>query len=326
MLRLTSNISITDISGEFYVEYLPIIEVVINKSRKSLTNTAKITMPRNVHALKGKQTVDINKLIQRGSAVSIQIGYDGNLLTEFKGYVSSLGADVPLEVFIQDEMWMLKQNSFTKTWGKGTKVADIVSYIYKGKIAVVDLSIGGFLVAKQSTAQILDGLRKFGLQCYFAPDVNGENTLYVDFAGAIHPTSEEVIYNVYQNVIKTDLEYKRQEDSLVQVIGVSKLPNGKKIQIVEGDNGGSVHTLHYSNMEADQLQKIVSAEIDKLKYNGYKGTFTTWGIPYIEPGYSAIMQDDIYPERDGSYLVETVKTTFGIKGFRREITMERKLS
>ena len=326
MYRLTSNISIVEPTGQFFVENIPFIEVVINKSRKTLTNTAKFTLPRNIGALEAGKRVDINSMLQRGSQVKMQIGYDGNLLTEFTGYLSSLGADMPVEVFCQDEMWKLKQNSFTKNWGKATKIADIVGDIYTGKAAVVDLSIGGLLVVKQSTAQILEGLKKFGLQCYFAPDVDGNNTLYVDFAGAIHPVNKEVIYGIYQNVIKTELTYKRKEDSLIQVVGVSKLPNGKKIQITVGDNGGEIHTLHYSNMDADQLQKVVNAEIDKLKYNGYKGTFTTWGVPYIEPGYSAYMQDDLYPERDGIYLVETVKTTFGIKGFRREIELERKLA
>jgi hypothetical protein len=323
MYKLTSNITITDPTGASYLEYLPIIEVKINKSRRTLTNTAKITMPRNLKVLNG----DINTIIKRGSAVNIQLGYDGNLTTRFTGFVSQVNAQIPFTIDCQDTMWTLKQNSFTKTWKKGTKVAEIVKYIYTGRAAVVDLSIGGLLVVKQSTAQILDGLKKFGLQCYFGNDANGVNTLYVDFAGAVHGSGNEIFYNFYQNILDNKLDYKRKEDSRIKVIGVSKLANGKKIQLVTGDNDGEIHTLNYSYLDASQLQLIINAEIDTLKYEGFKGTFTTWGLPEIEPGDIAVLDNPLYPEQNGSYLTEAVEITFGAEsGYRHEVTPERKVA
>lgn len=326
MLILSSLITIIDPTGNFSID-IPIINIEIDKSRKTLTNTAKIEMPRNIKVRKltgpnfSFAQTDINSVIQRGASVTIQIGYDGNLLTEFTGFVAQVSADIPVVIKCQDSMWILKQNSFTHTWPKGVKVAEIISYIYTGKTQVVDLSIGGMVIVKQSTAQVLEGLKKFGLQCYFDNDV-----LIVDFAGVVHSQGNEVIYDFYQNIIDNDLEYKQKEDSLIKVVGVSKLSNGKKIQIVAGDNEGEIHTLHYSNMDQDQLQKIVSAEIGKLKYEGYTGTFRTFGLPLINPGDKAYLQDGKYPEHDGVYLAESVKTIFGVRGFRREITLERKLS
>jgi len=322
MLKLSSNITITDPTGANFLENLPIIEVKINKSRRTLTNTAKITLPRNLKVLNG----NINDIIKRGSAVNIQLGYNGNLKTRFSGFVSSVNAQIPFTISCEDTMWTLKQNSFTHTWKKGTKVADIVKYIYTGKAAVVDLTIGGLLVVKQSTAQILDGLKKFGLQCYFGNDANGVNTLYVDFAGAVHGAGNEIFYNFYTNVIESRLEYKRKEDSRIKVVGVSKLANGKKIQLVSGDNDGEIHTLHYCNMDKTQLQRIIDAEIDKLKYEGFKGSFTTFGLPEIEPGDIAVFENPLYPEQNGSYLTEAVEITFGTGGYRHEPTLERKVA
>jgi len=315
---MSSNITITDPTGTNYLEFPFVIEVKIKKSRKTLTNTAKITMPRNIRILNG----DINSIIQRGSKVVIQLGYDGNLTTRFTGYVSSVNAQIPLTIDCQDDMWMLKQNSFTKTWGKGTKVADIISYIYTGKTQVVDLTIGGLNAVKQSTAQILGDLKKFGLQCYFVNDV-----LVVDFAGVIHGTGNEIFYNFYQNIIENKLEYKLKDDTRIKVVGTSKLPNGKKYQIVAGDNDGEIHTLHYFNMTQDQMQLIVNAEINTLKYEGYKGNFTTFGLPEINEGDIAVITDPLYPEHNGSYLTEAVEITFGAEsGYRHEITLERKLA
>lgn len=316
MLTPNTYITITDPTGTNYLEFSFVIEGKINKSRRTLTNTAKITLPRNLKVLNG----DINTIIQRGAKVVIQLGYDGNLKTRFTGYVSNVNAQIPLTIDCQDTMWTLKQNSFTNTWKK-VKVAEIIKYIYTGATQVVDLEIGALVVVKQSTAQILEGLKKFGLQCYFDNDV-----LIVDFAGAVHSTGNEVNYDFYQNIIENKLDYKVKEDTRIKVIGVSKLPNGKKYQLVAGDNDGEIHTLHYFNMNQDQLQKIVNAEIDKLKYEGYKGSFTTFGLPEIDPGDISVMTDPLYPEHNGSYLTEAVEISFGVDGYRHEPKLERKVA
>jgi len=322
MYILSSNITITDPTGTKYLEFPFVIECKIKKSRKTLTNTAKITLPRNLRVLNG----DINTIIQRGAQVTIQLGYDGNLQTRFTGYVASVNAQIPLTIECQDKMWTLKQNSFTKTWKAGVKVSEIIEYIYPASALVVDLSIGGLVVVKQSTAQVLEGLKKFGLQCYFDTDAFGNEQLIVDFAGVVHTHGKEVIYDFWGNIISNKLEYKLKEDARIKVVAVSKLANGKKIQLIAGDNDGEIHTLHYSNMSQDQMQKIVAAEIGKLKYDGFKGSFTTFGLPVIEPGDIAVMQDAKYPEHDGSYLTEAVEETFGVKGYRFEPELERKLA
>ncbi|HEK20687.1 hypothetical protein [Mucilaginibacter sp.] len=295
--------------------------IEIEKSRRSLTNTAKITVARNMKLFKANNRVDINTIFQRGAHVEIQLGYNGDLKTEFSGYISDVGAKVPLEINCQDEMWSLKQNSFTKSWSKKVSVSEIIKYVYTGQAQIVDLEIGGFVLKKESTAQALDKLRKYGLQCYFDKGI-----LIVDFAGVIHNQGKEVIYDFDKNIVENNLEYKKKEDARIKVIGISKEHNGKKLEIIAGDNDGEIHTLHYTNMNKDQLQKIVTAEIDKLKYNGYTGSFKTFGLPYIEPGDVAVLNNDKYPDNDGSYLSESVKTTFGVDGFRREIELERKLA
>lgn len=314
MFRLSSYIKITDPTGNKYLPFTFFNEVVIEKSRRTLTNTASISLARKILILNG----DINDIIKRGSEVEIWLGYDGNLVKEFTGYVTNVGAKTPVVIDCQDKMWNLKQNSFTHTWKK-VKVSEIIKYVYSGVTQIVDLEIGGFVLKQESTAQALDKLRKYGLQCYFNNDV-----LVIDFAGALHKTGKELIYDFNRNIVDNNLDYKRKEDARIKVIGVSKIRKGGTVQIVAGDADGEVHTLHYTNMDKTQLQKIVTAEIDKLKYDGYKGDYTTFGLPYIEPGDTAILLDQEYPEHQGSYLIEAVKTTFNTSGFRRNLTPERK--
>jgi hypothetical protein len=300
-------------------------EIEIDKSRKTLTNTAKITMARKIKFNINSQVTDLKRIntdtyFKRGMQVEILLGYNDNLVSMFSGYIASVDAKIPFTIHCEDEMWNLKQNSFTKSFGP-VNVADVVKYVYTGPAQIVDLKIGGIKIIKQSTAQVLQGLKKFGLQCYFS---NG--TLIVDFAGVVHNQGKEVFYDFNKNIIDNDLEYKSADDLRVKVRGVSKLHTGGKIEIVAGDNDGAEHTLHYVNLNKADLQKIVDAEIAKLKTPGFKNGFTTFGVPLIEPGDTAVLNDDDYKERNGSFLVESVKTTFGVKGYRHNPIIERKLA
>jgi len=322
MYTLSSNITISDPTGSNLLQNLPVIDVKIKKSRKTLTNTATITLPRNIKVLGSGQQVNINTIIQRGAKVIIQLGYDGALVTRFTGFVSSVSAEIPVIIECQDTMWTLKQNSITKSWPKGINVQKVVSDIYTDKQQVASLELGGLVAVKQSTAQILDTLKKNALQCYFDPT----GTLIVNFADFIVHHNNQIEYNLYTNVAENKLQYKLTTDSLVQVQGISNLDNGQKIQINAGDADGEVHTLNYYNLGKDALQTIVNSEINQLKFNGYRGTFTGFGLPVIEPGDVAVITDPVYPEHNGSYLVQSVDISFGTGGYRHEISPEMKIS
>jgi hypothetical protein len=316
MYVLNCQITITQ-SGtgkSLTLDFVNKIEIV--KTRKALTNTATITLPRNLKILNG----NINDIIKRGSKVDIKLGYDGNLRTEFTGYVARVDAQTPFMIYCQDEMWLLKQNSFTKSFGK-VKLRELIAYIYKGKIKCADVTLGSFVIKQQSTAQVLAELNKLSMQSYFFEDV-----LYVDFAGSLNTDlPNRVSYNFQKNIVSNDLVYSLKEDIKIKVKGISKYQNGKTETIIKGDTDGDERTLHYFELSKTELEKIVSAELDKLKVDGYKNSFTTFGIPYCDTGYIASLTDPEYPEHNGNYLVLSVVTEFGAEGFRRKIELERRL-
>ena len=328
MYVLTSNISITDPDNKLIVANLPVIECNIKKSRLTLTDTATVTLPRNIKLTKDAKLFKINDIIKRGSTVTIQLGYDGHLLPRFTGKVSKVSADIPFTIECEDEMFKLKQNSFNYTWEKGVKVNDIVRYVYKEAVSVVDLAIGGFVAKNQSTAQILDELKKYGLQCYFANDAKGVNTLYVDFPGVQYDSNKQVNYDFSKNIVDNKLDYKLAKDFYIQVKGTSTNDNGDVIVINipdSADNTSEALSLDYYNMDAKHLKQIVQSEYDAISYEGYRGSFTTWGLPVIEPGDTAKLTDSRYPEREGYYLTESVEITFGVNGYRHEVGLERRL-
>ena len=317
MLNPTINITFTDPAGKRQLDFDFVHEVEIEKSRKTLTNTCKITLPRKIKVLNG----DINTILKRGSKVVVTLGYEPNKRVEFTGYIARLDAKIPFVVYCEDEMWQLKQNSFTKSWQKVT-LKELISFVYPGVSKVANLTLGGFVIKQQSTAQVLEALKKFGLQCYFDAD----GTLIADFGGSLKAKPIEVLYDFNTNIIDNDLEYARKEDVRIKVKGISKTATGKKIEFITGDVDGDERTLNYVNIDNDDLRLIVTKELNRLKQDGYKNSFQTFGEPYAEPGYIAILSDPEYPERTGSYLIEAITTTSGVNGFRRKITPERKLA
>lgn len=311
------HITFTDPTGISSLDFDFVHEIEIEKSRKTLTNTCKITLPRKIKVLNG----DINDTLKRGSKVVVKLGYDPELMTEFTGYIARIDAKIPFVVYCEDEMWKLKQNSFTKAF-KTVTLKELINYVYSGSSRVADLKLGGFVIKQQSTAQVLEALKKFGLQCYFDAD----GVLVADFAGSLTRKRTEVLYDFNTNIIDNDLEYRRKEDIRIRVKGISKLPDGKKIEAFFGDIDGDERTLNFVNLEKSELIKIIQKELDKLKQDGFKNSFTTFGLPYAVPGNVAVLTDPDYPERNGSYLIEAVTITSGVNGFRRKVTLERKLA
>lgn len=316
MLNPICNITFTN--GDQYLEFPFVTGVEIERSRKNLTTTCKITMPRKMKILNG----DINQFFKRGTKVVVKLGYDPELRTEFTGYIARVGAKIPVEIFCEDEMWNLKQNTITKAYKK-VPLKQLIGDIYKGETRLADLNVGDFVIKDQSTAQVLEAVKKYGLQCYFDTD----GVLVADFAGSIRSKVIEVRYDFNTNIIDNDLEYTRKDDIRIRCKGISKLPSGKKLEFFWGDKDGDLRTLNYVNLDQKDLEAIVKKEIDKLKQDGFKNGFNTFGIPYCEPGYAAVLTDAEYPERDGSYLVEGVNTSFTADGgFRRKVNLERKLA
>jgi hypothetical protein len=79
--------------------------------------------------------------------------------------------------------------------------------------------------------------------------------------------------------------------------------------------------------DTDKLFVIGKAQLEKYYYNGFKGSFTTFGIPYIKHGDTIQIVDNALPERTGLYKVKSVSYYGGYDdGLRQEITIDYKVS
>lgn len=322
MLNLNCHIEVINIQTQQALVFDYVTSVEIESSWKNLTDTAKITLPRKLK-LQDKLVADV---IKKGNPVSIQLGYNGQLVQEFEGYVADVKATVPVEFMCEDMMWKWKQTQITKSW-KNASLKEIVYYVadvalFTGTIHVNDTDdLGGFVIDHSSAARVLKLLQEdYGFISYF----RGNSELNVGLV-AYPATYSTARYDFSKNIISSDLEYKGKEDVKLNVRAVSILEDNKKIEAIVGDKEGDERTLHFYNISStDQLKKLAQAEYDKLIFDGYRGTFTTFGWPVVKHGDVADVNDAVYPERSGKYFIDTVRTTFGVDGFRREIELGTK--
>jgi hypothetical protein len=319
MLRLECYITFTNKSGTKYLEFFSVNEIQIESTWKKLTDTCKITLPRRLRVLNG----DINDIIQRGSKVMVWLGYSGNLNLEFVGYVARLDAKVPFVVECEDEMWQLKQNSNSKTY-RSVSLKNLTQDIYPGKnVNVTDFELGAYRIDRASTAVVLDDLQKnYNVYSYFTFTSDGNPTLNVGLGGYdFKQLSNRHIYNMMANVAENSLVFRRADENKMRVVITSTNKGGVVIKTEVGDPEGEEFKLDKRGLNKEALDKLALSELQKRKFDGYKGTLTGFGEPYPKHNDIAVIQDPEYPEREGAYMIDTVKTTFGMSGFRLQLEL-----
>ena len=321
MLILSSHISIGNLKPFSFVA-----DVEIERSWQTLTNTAKVSFARAVRIKDSNLTLRNAKLsdyVKPGDPVVIKLGYNSNLVVEFEGYVSKVKASIPVEIECEDKMWLLKQNSIIKTWRSGAKLADIIAAILPAGIQfdAADVTIGRYRINRASAAYTLERLRQdYGLQSYFTGGV-----LKVGFAYQFSDyKTHEVNFQKQVPQGSNNLEYVNEADSRLKLTAISIKPDNSRIEISLGDADGEARTLHYYDLTESELRKIAEQDLSRLKYSGYRGSFTMLGSPSIDHGDFVKIVDEDYPDRSGKYIVDKVNIKHGVTGYRRTITLGRK--
>jgi len=306
-------------------------EVVINSSWKELGDTCTIKLPN----LKGR----LERSIAVGDAVTVKLGYNGELRTEFVGYVSKISPKTPMEVFCEDGIWTLRRSTLTagKSW-KSVTLSGLLKEILSPLKTTLSpqipaVTLAPFRIEKGTTlAQALQKLNEdYLLTAYFRGDTLFVGLPYTEFSAtrseADRKAGRFVRANFQGNVAADGLTFNRADAVLLKAKAISILPNNKRIEVSVGDDAGEERTLHYYNIASETaLRQMATADLQKYKYDGYTGTVTLYGnVAAIHSG-TALVSDARYPERDGSYVIDSIKTTFGLNGYRKELTLGIKVS
>jgi hypothetical protein len=76
----------------------------------------------------------------------------------------------------------------------------------------------------------------------------------------------------------------------------------------------------------EELGALAFEQLKKYYYNGFKGTFTTFGIPFVKFGDNVKLIDRKLPERNGLYKVKSIKYSGGIGGIRQQIELDFRIN
>ena len=301
----------------------------IESSWTTGTDRASITVPRRLYVA-GKR---LNDQVTIGDKVTIDLGYKGySSNREFIGFITKSDAKTPVTFTLEDYMWLLKKGSYTKGYVNTTLkqvVNDLAAYYNSSysagiKIKAVDCNIGNFRIKEASGFMVLQKLGEiYGFTSYFKGD-----TLYVGFArGTDLYKSRKVNYKHAANIINADLVFETKEQRKIQIKATSLKSNGTRFETTVGDKEGEVRNRFFYNISTQaELKKLAEAEHARNNYDGLSGSFRSFGIPFIEHSDHARIKNDEYPEWNGTYVADSVRTDFGTTGIKRTIKLGLKIA
>ena len=299
----------------------------IESGWKRLTDTAIITIPRKaVYLESGKKRItfyEVKNTFKKGDPVIIELGYNGNLVKEFQGYITHVSADIPIKIKCEDEMYQLKKLPVNASFRK-TDLQGLLNKIAPGySVDALEVQLGSLRFAKTTVAKVLKYLKdEYSLYSYMK-----EKQLVCGKVYADNSNDAIVKLNLEQNVVNNQLNYKDKEDVLIRINAVSTLPNGSKIEVTVGDQTGEERQLTYYGIELQaELKKLATEDLKKYKVDGFTGGIKCFGIPVIIHGNKVQLESKQYPDRNGLYYVEETIINFDSSGLRREVRLGNKVT
>lgn len=323
--RLSCKISI----GDYVLHGVESIEV--KKSIHSIIQTANVKLPLSVvfrnHDM--LQRIKLSDKINEGDQIKLELGYNDNNHTEFKGYIRRIDYNTPLQLFCEDELYLMRSVRIKKSFGKCT-LNELINYLLDEMEAQTGerfliyenlpmLSFKNFIMNNVTGIEVLQELKdKYGLRCY----LYGEGDRKTLFCGlAYQLLKDRVNYQLGKNTISiSELKYDINKDRKFKIKIKNYRRDGTVHSFEFGDRDGQEYEMQpeYGDHSKEHLESIAKSEEQKLKAQGFRGTFETFLIPECSPGSIASITDPQFPDRKGNYYIAAVTTIFGTGGGRRK--------
>lgn len=330
MFKLTCNIQITEKEPpkdaknpprrkSYRLEYVG--EIQINSSWEQLTDTAELTLPRKLKFKEDIISAEKEGLFNRGDEIKIELGYNGENQSIFEGFITEIHPGIPLRFRCEDGLWKLKQTNIIKTY-RSVTLRQILSDFCPIPFKSVDTEDLG--VIRFDNVSLANKLHEFKRELNLHSFVR-KGVLYSGLKYWLE-LQQTHLFVFGKNIITADLQYLRKEDIKFEVEAISILPDNSRVTAMVGTTGGSKKTLHFSNIRSEQtLKRMAEDELENHNYEGYRGSFTCFGIPVVRHGDKVTIKDEKLGHAPGTYLVKKVETTFGQGGYRQKVFLSKKV-
>ena len=275
MLRMDFDITI----GRYRLKMVD--QVKVKHSVEQLSDTATITLPAMVEG----KALEVESKLHAGDSVTIRLGYDGNLQTEFAGYLKAIntdGGNLTLEcedaIYLFDkkvddvELTEISMNALLE------KVVSQVDPSYQVQTEF-DFTWKKFVFYHATARDILKKVQdETKANIWF-----GGNTLHVQPQYA-QASGRTVVFDFARNIESSNLKYRKKEDKKLEVMVELTSAKGEKTEVKYGASGGKTIKRVGHGVSEEEAKKIAENEYNLWCYDGYEGSFTGWLIPYVEPG------------------------------------------
>ncbi|MDR2009216.1 MAG: hypothetical protein LBQ22_01890 [Bacteroidales bacterium] len=322
------------------IEFNNVNSINITTSIENFTDLCKITLPRKARF----EGTDITKIISPDDKITVQLGYDDNLRTVFRGYITKISTTIPLTIECENEGYKLKR---IKTDPKTYPDFDIEDFC-KENIPGFSLKVNPckhgkiFLDQEMSLTAALNFLKE-SLKIYnyyfFFREEKNESIFYGIYDHSQIPENNRRTgkFEFGKNVIDSSLKLTMKKDINTQVITQS-ISSGTETSKPEGvtekwpviDNEKYKKETHFIesliNYDPVSLKKTLS-ELAKLRHENLtrdtmEGTITTFGEPFVRKGDVAFLIDENVPEHNNKkFLITGVTYNFGQSGYRQILTL-----
>lgn len=298
-------------------------KVSIKRSVELLADTATVTLPATVF----NKTISIEDKIKVGDAVEIELGYNDDLKTEFKGYLKSIKTDGgSLTLELEDDIYLFR---------KSVKDEEMKDASVKKILENICSQVGGFSVSCDydftydkfviNNATGYDVLKKI-------QDEASPNIYLKDKVLHVHPQYAEIFgearYDFGKNIERegTDLKYKSEDERKFLIVVEGTDETGATVSVEKGVTGGDKMTLKLPGVSSrSSLEQKAQSVLEQKVYTGYEGSFQTWLVPYVDAGYKVAITDPDYEVKNGTYYVISVETTFSKDGGVRKVTLGKRV-
>jgi len=299
-------------------------ECEVISSVDNLADTATIVLPEAVM----NTVLNFEGKVKRGTAVIIKMGYDGDLKTEFVGYVKDItNSDNSLKILCEDALFLFRVG-IPDVELKPTTLKDILQYVITNidssytLVSTYDINYEKYTIHQATGYDVLKKIQSETKANIFFNTEKKELHIHPPYISK----GGEVFYSMQKNIENSSLEYNNKLDTKVEVTIESTDIKGNVQSVTTGTTGGNKITLKVGAIDTASMNKIANAELLKNSAAGYEGSFDTWLIPFVQPTYSARIKDEDYPDKTAYYYVKSVTTHLSEVGGKRTIVPGIKLS
>ena len=300
------------------IELRKVHEISGDSSWKNMTSNCLLKLPARWYF--GNQEVSVKDLIKKDDPIEVYCGYDSeeNLRLEFAGFVSGVKTGYPVEIRCEDYMYLLKKIKVHKSY-RSVSLKKLMSDILPSDIILdsADLDLGTFRMENGTVAKVLEKIKAsgYGLVAF----MRGK-TLVIGKAYPLMDKQQMGVpeFGFEKNIKAKNLEFRTADDYKVKVTVISNTIGGDKIEASAGEAGGiEVTRNHFGIKTKKEALKIAQAELQKVKIDGYQGSFDTFGSPYLQHGDAVKITSNEFPENNGGYFIDSIKWMFNASGFTR---------